>query len=87
MMTVSRRNNRERIHGEAQWKRTAVENGQVGEVGPARAEPDGGVSAQPADGVPTGVLQGGCDGHGRHSHRDAVTLPTTQRIFSYRESN
>lgn len=70
-----------------QWKRTAAEDGQAGEVGPAGAEQDGGVSTQSTDGVPTGVLQGGRDGHGCHSHRDAVTLRTTQQIFSLGQSN
>lgn len=49
-------------------KRTAVENGQVGEVRPAGAEQDGGVSGQSAYAVPTGVLQAGCYSQSRHSH-------------------
>lgn len=49
-------------------KRTAVENGKVGEVRPAGAEQDGGVSGQSAYAVPTGVLQSGCYSQSRHSH-------------------
>lgn len=56
------------------FRRTAVEEGQVGEVCPAGAELDGGVSGQSVHAVPTGVLQAGCHSESRHSHRDTVTL-------------
>lgn len=66
-------------------RRTAVENGQAGEVCPAAAEQDGGVSFQSAYAVPIGVLQAGCYSESRHSHRDAVTLQTTAQVSVYRQ--
>ena len=56
------------------FRRTTVEERQVGEVCPAGAELDGGVSGESAHAVPTGVLQAGCHSESRHSHRDTVTL-------------
>lgn len=66
------------------FRRTAVEEGQVGEVCPAGAELDGGVSGQSVHAVPTGVLQAGCHSESRHSHRDTVTLQPAEAVFTNR---
>lgn len=68
---------------EARGRRTAVEDGQVGEVRPAVAEQDGGVSAQAADAAAVGVLQAGCCSQRRHPHRDTVPLQTTTHVSVY----
>lgn len=50
------------------FRRTAVVDGEVGEVCPAAAELDGGVSLQTFYRVSSGVLQGGCDCQSCHPH-------------------
>jgi len=61
-------------------RRTAVLDGEVGEVGPAGAEQDGGFSHQSVHSVPTGVLQAGGHSEAGDSHRDTVTLNTTAQV-------
>ena len=62
--------------------RTGDADGQVGEVGPAAPEQDGGVSLQAADRHAAGVLQGRRHPQRRHADRHTVTLVTGNTIRS-----
>jgi len=65
--------------------RTAVEHGQVGEVGPAALEQDGGVAVEAARRRAARVLQARRHAHGRHADGHTVALVTERVIDSQRE--